>query len=92
MRSYDLLVHVPIVDEPSPDGIRALDPAFQRAVDERLDRELRRRGLPALRLDPEERHLWVERVLEVVDERIRPAQLELLWSAQDPRRSINPTV
>jgi nicotinamide riboside kinase len=78
MKSYDLLVHVPIVHQPSPDGIRALDPAFQRAVDRRLDQELESRGLPALRLDADERALWVDRVLEVVDERIRPAQLELL--------------
>ena len=78
METYDLLVHVPIVDQPSPDGIRALDPAFQRAVDRRLDQELERRGLPTLRLAAAERERWVDRVLEVVDEKIRPAQLELL--------------
>ena len=78
MRTYDLLVHVPIVDEPSPDGIRALDPGFQRAVDERLEQELRRRELPVLHLEPDDRDQWVERVLEAVTDRIRPAQLELL--------------
>lgn len=77
MESYDLLVHVPIVDQPSPDGIRALDPGFQRAVDERLDRELEARSLPALRLAADERDLWVDHVLAAVDDRIRPAQLEL---------------
>ena len=78
MTTYDLLVHVPIVDEPSPDGIRALDPAFQRAVDERLEQELRRRALPVLHLEPDDRDQWVERVLDAVTEKIRPAQLELL--------------
>ncbi|MGD2116627.1 MAG: AAA family ATPase [Acidobacteriota bacterium] len=78
MKTYDLLVHVPIVDQPNPDGIRALDPAFQRAVDVRLDQELARRDLPVLRLDPDERRFWIDRVLAAVDEHIRPAQLELL--------------
>ena len=78
METYDLLVHVPIVAAPSADGVRALDPSFQRAVDERLDVELERRGLPVLRLEPEERDGWVKRVDEVLTERIRPAQMELL--------------
>jgi len=78
MQTYDLLVHVPIVDQPSPDGIRALDPAFQRAVDERLEAELEARHLPALRLDPEDRNRWVDQVHDTVVESIRPAQLELL--------------
>jgi len=78
MRTYDLLVHVPIVDQPSPDGIRALDPAFQRAVDQRLEAELEARHLPALRLRPEERDRWVDQVHDTVVESIRPAQLELL--------------
>jgi nicotinamide riboside kinase len=78
MRTYDLLVHVPIVHQPNPDGVRALDPAFQRAVDQRLEAELDSRRLPALRLDPDQRHRWVDQVLEVIVDRIRPAQLELL--------------
>jgi len=78
MTTYDLLVHVPIVAEPSPDGIRALDPAFQRAVDERLHQELSRRNLPVLRLDPAQRVDWVDQVLQAITERLRPAQLELL--------------
>jgi len=78
MQTYDLLVHVPIVDEPSPDGIRALDPAFQRAVDERLEQELLRRALPVLHLSPDDRAHWVDRVLDAVSDDLRPAQLELL--------------
>ncbi len=42
MPGYALLVHVPLVELPSPDGIRAADPAFQRAVEDRLCRELDR--------------------------------------------------
>lgn len=78
MKTYDLLVHVPIVDAPSPDGIRALDPAFQRAVDERLERELDRHRIPVLRLEPAARDGWVDAVVAAVSEDVEPAQLKLL--------------
>jgi nicotinamide riboside kinase len=76
--SYDLLVHVPILEEPSPDGVRSADPAFQRAVEERLGRELAGRGLEPLRLDPGGRTGWLDAVEAAVLERLRPAQLRLL--------------
>lgn len=76
--TYDLLVHVPIVDEPSPDGVRSADPAFQRAVDERLASELARRGLVPLGLDAGDRGGWLARVEAEVLERLRPPQLRLL--------------
>ena len=75
---YDMLVHVPIVNVPSPDGFRSPDPSFQRAVDERLDRELAERGLAALRLDPAGRGEWLSTVEREVWRRIAPAQLPLL--------------
>jgi nicotinamide riboside kinase len=77
-RGYDLLVHVPIVEEPSPDGVRSPDPSFQEAVDARLEQELAGRGLVPLRLDPGGRAGWLDRVESDVWERLRPAQLELL--------------
>ena len=78
IRSYDLLVHVPLIEQPSPDGIRSADPAFQRAVDERVVRELRERGLEALLLDPGRRSEWLDAVEQEVWQRLRPAQLPLL--------------
>jgi nicotinamide riboside kinase len=77
MPTYDLLVKVPVIHVPSPDGYRSVDPAFQDAVDQRLARELAARGLSALELDPEDRDGWVETVVHAVWERIRPPQLEL---------------
>jgi len=77
-RGYDLLVHVPIIEQPNPDGIRSPSPAFQRAVDERLDRELADRGIPALRLDPDQRAAWLDTVEQAVWASILPAQLQLL--------------
>lgn len=76
--SYDLLIHVPIVDDPSPDGIRAADPSFQRAVDERLLHELDERRVEVLRLDPAARAAWLDEVEELAWHRLAPPQLPLL--------------
>lgn len=78
MVSYDLLIHVPVVEAPSPDGIRSADPAFQRAIEERLDQELVARGLETFRLDPADRTGWLDAVDGEVRQRLRPAQMELL--------------
>jgi nicotinamide riboside kinase len=78
MSTYGLLVLVPIVDEPRPDGLRATDPSFQRAVEEGVRRELEKRGLPAMFLDPGQREGWVRSVEEEVMTRLAPPQLPLL--------------
>jgi nicotinamide riboside kinase len=78
MSSYGLLVHVPIVGGLLPDGIRAADPAFQRLVDERLGREIERRALAPLRLDPAAPEGWHEQVEAAAWRALRPAQLPLL--------------
>lgn len=78
MRTYDLLVHVPVLAAPSDDGYRAVDPAFQRAVDDRLDRELRQRELAVLRLDEQDRAGWLDVVEAAIWARLAPAQLPLL--------------
>ncbi len=78
MARYDLLVHVPIVSSPCPDGIRSQNTSFQAAIDQRLDRELNLRGLLALRLDPQERDRWLDSVEVEVWARLRPTQLPLL--------------
>ncbi len=78
IEGYDLLVHVPIVQQPSPDGIRSADPAFQHAVEDRLDREIAELGIEALRLDPADRPGWLDAVEREVWDRLRPLQLPLL--------------
>lgn len=77
MESYNLLIAVPIVEAPSPDGIRSSSPTFQRAVEERLERELSRRSLTTLRLDPNHRTLWLDSVEAKIWTHLRPAQLPL---------------
>lgn len=78
MGTYDLLVHAPVLERPSADGVRSDNPAFQLAVEERLQREVARRGLPCLELGRGRRDEWVEEVERVVVEHLAPPQLELL--------------
>ncbi len=78
MTTYDLLVHVPIVERPASDGVRSSDPAFQRAVDQRLERELERRRLECVRLARDQRDVWLDVVERLVVDRLAPPQLELL--------------
>lgn len=78
MTTYDLLLHVPIIEAPSADGIRALEPAFQRAVDDRLLTELKRRGLTVEYLDDGARDKWLGNAEALVLDRLEPPQLQLL--------------
>lgn len=70
MASYDFLVHVPVLEQPSEDGIRATDPSFQLAVDQRLRLELARRRLECFQLDAAERGDWLRLVADAVISRI----------------------
>ncbi len=78
IETYDLLVQVPIIDDPRADGLRSTDPSFQSAVDERLTREVEVRGLEVLDLAGISRDDWLDRVEHVVKDRLRPEQLELI--------------
>ena len=78
MSTYDLLVLVPIVDDPRADGLRATDPSFQQAVENGVRRELDKRRLPAMLLDPGQREGWVRSVEDEVMTRLAPPQLPLL--------------
>ncbi len=78
MRSYDLLIQVPIVGDPTADGVRTTDPVFQRAIEERLEREIVERELAALRLDPSARDGWLDAAEQAVMDRLSPRQLKLL--------------
>jgi nicotinamide riboside kinase len=77
LQTYDLLVRVPIITDLSDDGFRATDPAFQRAVDERLQTELSRRQLPVLHLDRLSRDGWLELAEGEVVSRLQLPQLSL---------------
>lgn len=78
MATYDLLLHVPVLDQPSADGVRATDPAFQLAIEERLLEEIERRGLAIELLDSEDRDLWLDAAERLVHDRLAPPQMQLL--------------
>ena len=71
-------MHVPIVGRPAADGVRATDPSFQEAVDDRLLREVDRRSLEVMRLDPAGRDGWLDEVEALVWDRLQPPQLRLV--------------
>ena len=58
--------------------MRSTDIAFQRAVDERLMRELDERQIKAMHLDPADREGWLDTVEDALRERIDTRQLKLL--------------
>lgn len=78
LATYDLLVHVPVVEEPSADGLRATDPGFQQMVEERLEREISRRDREVLRLHGSDRSDWLDEVERIVLQRLAVPQLPLL--------------
>ena len=78
LASYGLLAHIPILEEPSPDGVRATDPRFQRAVDERLRGEIERRGLSVVWLSADGRDGWIDVVEHEAQRLLQPPQLKLL--------------
>lgn len=78
LTTYSLLVHVPIITEPRPDGLRSTDPAFQDVVERRLRQEIARCDLKVLDLDGTPREQWLELVEKAVWTELAPGQLELL--------------
>jgi GTPase SAR1 family protein len=84
-RTYDLLVHVPILDQPNPDGIRSTDPSFQLEIERRLAEEIAKRDLSTvLRLHEIARPDWLDVVENHVWDILRPGQLELPMLADEP--------
>ncbi|MEZ5312477.1 MAG: ATP-binding protein [Thermoanaerobaculia bacterium] len=78
LASYALLVHVPMLAAPTPDGVRAADPRFQRAVADRLAAELAARRIRALQLDPARSGDWLEETEAAAWKVLEPPQLPLL--------------
>jgi nicotinamide riboside kinase len=77
LRTYSLLVHVPLVKLPRPDGVRAADPQFQRTVADRLRFELAAWSVPRLDLEPDGSENWLDEVEAAVARELAPPQLQL---------------
>jgi nicotinamide riboside kinase len=66
LRSYDLLVKVPVTGKADADGVRDVDEQFVRAIDGLVDDLLAEKHLAHQRLDPEHRESWAEAVRDIV--------------------------
>lgn len=64
--SYDYLFKLPIIDKIVPDGVRAVDTAFQRLIDDALTRFLQEHSIDYYELPPGGRDKWLEFVARVV--------------------------
>ena len=70
--TYDLLVWVPRWAEPGYDGVRAVDPSFQRRIDDLLGEMITARGLEPLRLAPDRREAWGDDIMEAILPTVEP--------------------
>ena len=78
IRTYDQLFLVPVTGELQADGLRAVDPGFQSAVEARVREELARRSVAFVDLSGAPREAWLDQVEASVIEELRPPQLDLL--------------
>lgn len=76
--TYDQLFLVPVVELPQADGLRAVDPIFQREVEQQVRSELARREVTFHDLAEVPRESWLDHVEQRVVETLRPPQLDLL--------------
>jgi hypothetical protein len=77
MKTYTLLVKVPIVEPPPFDGTRDTSVEFQRDIDRLIDKLLDRFQLLRLALPAASRGEWIGRVLRQLSLPRRPPQLDL---------------
>lgn len=70
--TYDLLVWVPQWAEPGYDGVRAVDPSFQRRIEDLLGEMITARGLDPLRLAPDRRDLWGDDIMAAILPTVEP--------------------
>ncbi len=77
MRTYTLLVHVPVITAPSFDGTRDTSVVFQHRIDELLLELMDELGIPRLELDPGHRDTWIPAVLRAAGLPDHTPQLDL---------------
>lgn len=77
LKTYTLLVKVPIWQRPRYDGVRATDISFQKEIDSEVERLLAEYGPPCLRLKPRDQSRWVVQVVEALNLPLEPPQVDL---------------
>lgn len=73
--TYDALFRVPIVGDPSFDGVRDTDLAFQHDIDALLLATLEEWGVPFTSFDPARRDGWSKAAIETLMPALRPQEL-----------------
>jgi len=77
LKTYSLLVKVPIWEPPRFDGTRDLSETFQAEIDHMIDDLVASFDVDCLRLDSSERLTWLRQVLEYLALPLTPPQLHL---------------
>ena len=77
-KTYDLLVLVPVIEQPQADGLRAVDPQFQHEVEQTVRDELHKRGVSFFDLSEVPRDDWLDTIEQRVIDQLKPPQLDLL--------------
>lgn len=73
--TYDLLVKVPVWTSPRFDGVRDLDLAFQRSIDDLIEQQVAARALTPLRLPAASPDGWGQMVMERLERLLHPTPL-----------------
>ena len=88
--TYDLLIKVPIVGSLQYDGLRDVDSAFQKAVDDKIEEVLGAWKVDAVRLDRERRAFWATDALEAILPLLGPVQQPLFDGGEEIEK-LNPS-
>ena len=81
VRTYDVLIKVPILTAPTCDGRRDLSAAFQAEIDATLEELVSAFGVPLHRLDPADREGWVDQTLRAAGLPEKLPQIDLFSRA-----------
>jgi len=66
MKTYDVLVKVPMIAPAAEDGVRDTDEFFVRSIDQLVDTLLAEKKIPHCRLDAASRDGWVNHAMQAV--------------------------
>ena len=91
--TYDVLFRVPIVGDPSFDGVRDTDLAFQHDIDALLLATLEEWEVPFVTFDPAARDGWAKRAIEALLPTLRPQELlfpDSRSAGADPAGRVSP--
>ena len=81
IRGYTRLFKVPVLEEPSFDGMRAVSRSFQMEIDAAIDRLLGEFAVEVLPLDPSDRDGWIPLVMDTLGLPKHPPQIDLFGAA-----------